>query len=65
MFRMTMTRWQLMSLLTTHGTATMTLPDGRTGCLNGIEREDGSGRSFNVTVNVNGRTVRVYVRTTD
>lgn len=37
-----------------------------TGYIKAIEREDGSGRSFNVTLGiVDGRTVTVHIRTED
>jgi hypothetical protein len=36
-----------------------------TGVLQSVEREDGSGRSFNVRMVVNRRPVIVHVRTND
>lgn len=52
--RMTMTQAQLLSLLTHQGAPAVSLPDGRKGYLHAVQREDGSGRSFNVTVMVPG-----------
>lgn len=72
MQRMSMTKWQLCSLLTANGSenATVKLPDGRTGYLQSIMREDGSGRSFLAKFMVpvwgrGGDMVEVLVRTTD
>jgi hypothetical protein len=47
---MSMPLSKLLSLLTQRGCAELVLPDGRVGYLNSIEREDGSGKSFNLTV---------------
>jgi hypothetical protein len=58
------------------GITTLTLPIWRqfgekwalgtvTGILSGFEREDGSGRSFNVTLNTPTGYQTVHVRTTD
>lgn len=60
-----MTKFHLFSLLAQQGTALLTLPDGRSAILLGIEREDGSGSSFNLQVVVDGRRESVYVRTID
>jgi hypothetical protein len=67
-----MTKFQLFMALTTKGAATISFPDhfGVTGILQSVQREDGSGSSFNVTilrVTPSGRNVRetYYVRTID
>lgn len=46
----TMTKFQLFALLTSDGGKRVTLPDGNQGTLDSIQREDGSGRCFNLTV---------------
>jgi hypothetical protein len=63
--QMTMTKWQLLSLLTTREVPYLTLPDNRQGVLDSVQREDGSGKSFNLTVKLRGEVVTVHVRTTD
>lgn len=70
-----MTKFQLASLLFAKTPTTQTIIDNNgckwTGIVSSIQREDGSGRSFNVTMNLNrptntGKTqVTVYVVTTD
>jgi hypothetical protein len=52
-----MTKFQLFALLTADKTPAVTMPDGRPGILQAIQREDGSGKSFNLTVNVGGAWV--------
>lgn len=49
---MKMTKHQLFALMTSDGSPTIRLPNGRIGVVSSIEREDGSGRSFNLTVKV-------------
>ena len=57
-----MTRFQLMSALFGNGILTI----GKyTGTLQSVQREDGSGRCFNVTMYVNGNLITVFVRTID
>lgn len=60
-----MTKYQLISALVSSETPYITLPDGTRGILTAIQRESGSGSSFNVTLDVSGRTVTRYVRTID
>jgi hypothetical protein len=63
---MTMTKFQLMLLLTTPGTAYVDLPGDRRGILQSVLRESGSGRSFVLTVQIcPGVTEQVHVRTID
>jgi hypothetical protein len=65
---MVITSRQLSTLwnrLTTPGIAKLTLPDGTTAVLNSIEREDGSGRSFNLYLTVAGQRRSLYVRVQD
>lgn len=59
-----MTKWQLFNLLTTHGTANITIK-GVTGILDSIQREDGSGSSFILILKVESGFTHVYVRTID
>ncbi len=68
------TKWELFSLLAKPGEAEIDLPSFGKGILQSIEREDGSGASFTLTVKVyvkGGKslpipdTVEVYCRTTD
>lgn len=44
---------------------TITSLGGVTGIVRSVDREDGSGSSFNVSMYVNNRAVTVYVRTID
>lgn len=60
-----MTKYQLLSALVSPATPYITLPDGTRGILSAVERESGSGSSFNVTLDVSGRIVTRYVRTID
>jgi hypothetical protein len=61
-----MTVYQLTQVLAARANHQVALPDGRRGYLRSIEREDGSGRSFNLYVNVgNGKTESIHVRTID
>jgi len=48
----TMTKFQLLKLLTTSGTASVILPDGRPGIVESIKREDNSGCSFILNINL-------------
>jgi hypothetical protein len=45
---MSMTKFQLFALLTNQGAPMLVLPDGTSGRVKSIGREDGSGRSFMV-----------------
>ncbi len=62
-----MTKWQLMQALTGGSVETVVFgTDGRyRGIVQSVEREDGSGRSFNVRVLVAGVVRMVYVKTVD
>lgn len=61
-----MTRYQLIAaLMGGMDGARVTRPDGRTGTLSSIQREDGSGHSFNLMVYIGGRLEQVYIRTID
>ena len=60
-----MSKWELFSLMGLQGTANIKLPDGRVGILLGFDRESGSGRSFNLRILVDGRTVNVFLKTSD
>lgn len=64
-----MTRWQILSALTQSGPAWITLDDGRTGILQSVQRESGSGRDFNLTILLGKEfprtTEMIYVHTTD
>lgn len=53
---MTLTKFQLSSLQFSPTTPWMKLADGRYGILQSVLREDGSGRSFVVTVSVPRQT---------
>lgn len=64
-----MTKYQLFQALATRGTelSECTASNGRVyrGILQTVEREDGSGHSFNVTLDTcNGKTT-IHVRTSD
>lgn len=61
--QLTMTKWQLFALLSSQETPWLTLPDGSKGILRAAEREDGSGRNFNLRLLVNGKHVSVFCRT--
>jgi hypothetical protein len=56
------TLWLRMTL---PGIAELTLPDGTPAVLHSIEREDGSGRSFNLYLTVAGQRRSLYVRVQD
>ena len=64
-----MSKWQLMTALTMQGAPFMAMydTDGKRweGILCSVERESGSGCSFNVVLNCNGVRKTFYVRTTD
>ena len=61
-----MTRQQLACLLfNVEHTPYITLPDGRRGILSSIQREDGSGHCYNITVNIDRKMVTVFIRTID
>ena len=46
---MNMTQEQLNALITCHGTPRVALPDGTIGIFSSLQREDGSGKRFNLT----------------
>lgn len=60
------TKFQLFSLLGSKNTPVVTI-NGVTGVLNSIQREDGSGSSFNVRLvcTTTAQSKMVYVRTID
>jgi hypothetical protein len=58
-----MTRQAILQALI--GDGRLTLPDGRHVILQSVEREDGSGRSFNLRVSDNGQPCVIYVRVKD
>ena len=66
-----MTKWYLFSLLSQEGSKTATIRDVNynyhDGIVVGIEREDGSGRSFNVKLyrSSDQKQVNIHVRTID
>jgi hypothetical protein len=62
-----MTKWQLFSAMGKRGMDAKITINGITGVISTIQREDGSGSSFNVTLHAqNGsETKTVYVRTID
>jgi hypothetical protein len=65
-----MTKYQLIKLLfDSHGGQAnwFTASNGKRyhGILQSIQREDGSGESFNLTVNSGGREFTFHVRTVD
>jgi hypothetical protein len=62
---MRLTKFQLASLLFTHGTANLPLPDGRVGIVQSVTRESGCGRSFLVEVLVGRGREDVLVTTVD
>lgn len=43
-----LTKMQLLNLLTSRGSPRVKLPDGRVGTVQSVQREDGSGRCFNI-----------------
>lgn len=57
-----LTEKQLYGLLTASVTPWITLPDGHKGIFQGVSREDGSGRCFNVEVLVEGVKKTVFGR---
>ena len=59
-----MTKYQLFAALVAGQGSVLTVA-GVTGLIQSVQREDGSGRSFNVTLLVNGKPVTKYVRTVD
>lgn len=61
------TKHQLFSLLATRGEADLLLPDKKVRILQSIEREDGSGSSFNLKVwnSTDQKYETIYVRTID
>lgn len=59
-----MTKWELIEAMMGRA-GVVTLPDGQKGILQSVEREDGSGRSFNLRVLVDGSYVTMCVRTKD
>lgn len=62
------TKFQIMCWLFAHNQleATIGLKDGRKGIVQSVEREDGSGYNFNITVSFpNHTTETFYVRTID
>lgn len=72
----TMTKFQLFALLTSAGKADVIMPDGRRGVLSSIQRKDGWGRSFNLTIDLGsyysweqqqvvGNLKNLHVRTID
>ena len=61
---MIFTKSMLWSLLAAPEPRTVTIK-GVTGIVSAVEREDGSGRSFNVTMNTKKGKVTVHVRTVD
>lgn len=61
-------RADLCHALLTKGTAYVRVVTQRgeyLGILDGVQREDGSGRSFNLTINCNGVREKVYWRSAD
>lgn len=60
-----MSKWTLFGAMAKDGTAWVSLPDGRKGILQAVQRESGSGDSFIVTLLVDGRPVKACVRTND
>ena len=60
-----MTKFQLMSLLFKSGHATFTYKGEKLSLLS-VERESGSGNSFNLTVMMeSGEYKKIYIRTID
>lgn len=59
-----MTKFQLFALLAHDGPRMVTV-GGVTGLLSSLEREDGSGRCFNVTIYTTDGMRTVFVRTID
>ncbi len=64
-----MTKFQLFMAMATNGDAKLTIK-GVTGIVVSVEREDGSGSSFNVTMHVRNKSgrseqQRFYVKTID
>lgn len=57
-----MTKHQLYSALTGNGRISI---NGMACILSAIQREDGSGSSFNLTVYHDGKAYKCYCRTTD
>lgn len=57
-----LSKFALFSLLATDVPRTVTI-GGVTGMLVSVEREDGSGKAFNVTLSVAGIRTTVFVRT--
>lgn len=66
-YRMTMTKYELMQHLFRTSSEPILLPDGLRAFVQSVQREDGSGKSFNLTVYVTNlrETVGVYCTTTD
>lgn len=65
-----MTKFQIFALLTQEGSNAACVTDSRGyqwwGIPRSVERESGSGRSFNVTIQLrNGQFKTIYVRTKD
>jgi len=59
-----MTKYTLFTLLATSEAKEVTI-NGISGYLSAIQREDGSGSSFNVTLNTSKGKQTVHVRTVD
>jgi hypothetical protein len=57
--RTTLTKWQIMSALNGNGSIVI---NGVHCVLSSVQREDGSGNSFNLEVYVNGNKHKVYAR---
>ena len=53
---------ELVDMLLSPITPQVMLPDGRVGIIDSVQREDGSGRSFNVRIDINGKKEWVYHR---
>ncbi len=64
-YQTTMSKFSLMSYLFAKGCVKFTLPCGQEGYITTIQREDGSGSSFNIRVETPLGPVAVYVRCTD
>ncbi len=61
-----MTKFQLFSLLARSNNSQTVTVAGVTGLLQSIEREDGSGHNFNVTLSLADNTyTTVFVKTVD
>jgi hypothetical protein len=62
--RTNMSKWQLITALTMQGIAQIVV-NGVVCVLDSVQREDGSGNSFNLTLKHGGNRYSCYCRTTD